>query len=187
MKHVSLADVDRDALTDGVGRVRLSDHVATTDLALNHYCIAPGEGLPSGLHAHWDQEEVFLVVDGEATFETMDSHVSVGAGEAVRFAPKTFQSGWNAGVDPLVVLAAGAPAASHDIRIPFPCPDCEDEYMQLDSEDDLTFACPGCGAAYVPAPCPECGSHELQATLNDGGDPVVDCEDCGATFDSPPL
>jgi hypothetical protein len=60
--------------------------VGTEHVAINHYQVPAGEGLPSGLHAHYDQEEVFVVLAGEATFETLrEGEVTVGARAAIRF------------------------------------------------------------------------------------------------------
>lgn len=187
MTHVSFDDVDREPLETGVDCVRLTDSLETASVSLNHYHVAPGEGLPGGVHAHWDQEEVFLVVDGEATFETVDGEVTVASGEVVRFAPTTFHSGRNAADDPLVVLAVGAPRETSDIRIPFACPNCAESTLRLDTAGHITFECPSCGADHLPKPCPECGSDGLQVTLDETGTPVVDCPDCAATFESPPL
>lgn len=64
--------------------------LATSRVAVNHYRVPPESGLSSGLHAHTDQEEVFVVLAGEATFETLDGPVTVTAREAVRFAPREF-------------------------------------------------------------------------------------------------
>ncbi|MFC7195594.1 hypothetical protein ACFQL4_14785 [Halosimplex aquaticum] len=96
-------------------------------------------GVPSGLHTHADQEEIFLVVDGTATFETLPEsdppsdpadpprtgrEVTVDAGEAVRFAPGEYQSGYNRGETDLLAFAVGAPRESTDVRVPVRCPEC---------------------------------------------------------------
>ncbi|WP_244509989.1 cupin domain-containing protein [Halogranum gelatinilyticum] len=187
MNRCTLDDAERATLGPGVERVDLGESLATTAVACNWYRIAPEESLPGGLHAHVDQEELFYVVEGEATFETLDGVVTVTTGEAVRFAPGTFQSGRNAGDETLVVLAVGAPRATDDVRIPFPCPTCDDSTLRLDTEDGLTFGCPACGVDHDPDPCPECASEELRATVGDAGRPVVACDGCGATFDAPPV
>jgi len=194
MDRVSIDDVAADGST--VDSRALSDPLGTTDLAINHYRVSKGEGLPAGLHAHGDQEEVFVVLAGTARFETLvradgewvADEVTVTAGEAIRFAPGEFQSGYNAGDDDLVVLALGAPRDSEDVRLPASCPDCDRPTLRLDTDGDgLTFRCPDCDGEFVPAPCPECGSADLRITL--GGDriTVVVCSDCEATFPEPPL
>lgn len=175
-------------------RTDLGDALGTTDVSLVRYRLAPGEGLPSGLHAHADQEEVFLVRAGTVTFEhyvpgdpPTAGSVTVEAGEAVRFPPGEYQSGRNAGEEPCVVLALGAPRDTEAVRLPLPCPDCGHPELRLDTDGGVAFACPGCGAEHVPAPCPDCGGEDLGATLDEGATPVAECADCGAQYREPPV
>lgn len=188
MEHVTIDDLGDDANRDGIERRRLSAALDAEHVAINHYRIPPGEGLPAGLHAHMDQEEMFLVLDGVATFETMAGEQSVAAGEAIRFAPGEFQSGRNGGAGDLVVLALGAPPDSEDVRLPVVCPDCGHQNLRLDiDESGITFVCPQCDSEHVPADCPACGSSDLRVTLDDEDWTVVACQACGETFDEPPL
>lgn len=187
MKHVSL-----DALTaDAIGsenrseRRRLSDPLGTTGIALNHYRIAPGEGFPGGLHAHADQAETFVILEGEATFETLDGELTVEAGHAIRFAPGEFQSGRNDAEEALVALAIGAPPDSEDVRIPVDCPDCNNDQMRFEiDQQGATFVCPDCGVKHVPQDCPDCG-HELRVTLGEETRTKVVCENCDSEFEDP--
>jgi uncharacterized cupin superfamily protein len=189
MEHASVADA--------AGRVDLTAALGTTDCALNRYRLAPGEGFPSGLHAHGDQEEVFVVQAGTATFETLPDYpadptgevVTVEAGEAVRFAPGEFQTGFNdAHADEeLVALALGAPRDSEDVHVPVPCPDCAAATHRLATDGGFAFRCPRCGAERVPAPCPDCGSDDLAMRLGADDRPVARCADCEAEFDRPPV
>ncbi|WP_290811244.1 cupin domain-containing protein [Halovivax sp.] len=187
MKRVFISE------TDPVGAEafelrRLSEPLGTTDIAINHYRVAPGAGLPAGLHAHADQEEVFVVLEGAATFETLDGEVDVATGEAIRFGPGEFQSGRNDGDEELVLLALGAPGESEDVRIPIECPECDGEDLRLDfGGSGLTFACRRCGAERTPIDCPECGGADLRVTLGADGEPVADCTDCGGTYERPPI
>ncbi|MFC6785645.1 cupin domain-containing protein [Halobaculum halobium] len=167
--------------------VRLGDRLGTEHVAVNRYRIPPGGRLPSGLHAHTDQEEVFVVVAGAARFETLDGDVHVDTGEATRFAPGEYQRGENAGDSDLVVLAIGAPRDSDDVRVPATCPECGSVGLRLDTDGDLTFECPECGAAHVPTPCPDCESDGLGFATDDRNEPVVECDDCGARFADAPL
>ncbi|WP_432507992.1 cupin domain-containing protein [Halorubrum ezzemoulense] len=147
MERVSIDEVEPSALGSDVDRRGLSEPLGATDVALNRYRLDPGERFSGGLHTHMDQEEIFVVVEGEATFETMDGDVSVGAGEAVRFAPSEFQSGKNDGDEPVVAFALGAPRDSEDVRIPQECPECGHENMRaVPSDDGFDLRCPECGA-----------------------------------------
>ncbi|ELZ13791.1 cupin [Halovivax asiaticus JCM 14624] len=181
---------DESIASDGELTVdRLSDLLGTSDLAINRYRVPSGGRLPAGLHAHVDQEEAFVVRSGEATFETLAGEVSVSAGEAIRFAPGEFQAGRNAGDEPLVVLAMGAPRESEDVRIPIVCAACGHDDLRLDLGDgSLTFACPGCGIEREPAPCPSCSGDDLRVVLEEAtAEPVAACQECGSTYERPPV
>lgn len=175
-----------DDFENGIDRHGLSDPLGTTDVAINHYRIAPGEGFPGGLHAHMDQEEVFIVLEGKATYETMAGEIVVKAGEAIRFSPGEFQSGKNESDSELVLLALGAPRDTEDIRIPVACPECDHVDMRLVvTEDESTFVCPDCNAERIPQGCPECGRDEMRMVLNEETKPVVACPDCGLEREKP--
>lgn len=173
---------------DEFDRRAVSAALETTDIAINRYRVQPGGRLPAGLHAHVDQEEVFVVLSGEATFETLDGRVTVASDEAIRFAPGEFQAGRNDGDEHLELLALGGPRESDAVRIPIPCPDCAAEALRLDfAEGSLSFVCPDCGTERQPAPCPSCSGEDLRVTLDGGSEPIVACNDCEATFDHPPV
>ncbi|MFC7142430.1 cupin domain-containing protein [Halosimplex aquaticum] len=201
MERVVIDDLSPSAALD-VDRRGLSGPLDTSDVALNRYRIPPGEGFLSGLHTHADQEEIFLVVDGTATFETLPEsdppsdpadpprtgrEVTVDAGEAVRFAPGEYQSGYNRGETDLLAFAVGAPRESTDVRVPVRCPECGGADLGLDTGGDaLSFVCPDCGAERIPAPCPECGSDSMTLTLDGDRTVVSACERCGSAFRTPP-
>jgi uncharacterized cupin superfamily protein/ribosomal protein L40E len=164
----------------GVERRRLGDALAADHVAINHYRVASGERI-AGLHAHADQAEVFLVLDGAVTFETLTGEVAVADGEVVRFPPGEFQSCHNTNAGAAVVLALGAPPDSEDVRVPVACPDCgADEHRLTFTDGEEGLVCPGCGAETAPA-CPDCGSGDLRVVLDDEDQPVEQCRDCGAT------
>jgi uncharacterized cupin superfamily protein len=178
MEQVSIDTCDV-ASYAGIERRALGEALGAEAVAFNHYVVAPGERI-AGLHAHLDQEEVFVVLSGEATFETLDGKRSVGEGEMVRFEPGEFQSCVNQAGERLVVLAVGAPADTDDLRVPVGCHDCEAEAMALGFVDGgERLVCPDCGAERTPE-CPDCGGDELRAELVDGR-PVSVCQACGAT------
>ncbi|WP_336134338.1 cupin domain-containing protein [Natronomonas amylolytica] len=163
----------------GVERWCLGEALEADAVAINHYVVAPGERI-AGLHAHADQEEVFVVLSGEATFETLDGKRTVGEGAVVRFAPGEFQSCANQADERLVVLAVGAPAGTDELRVPVACHDCEAETMALEfAAGAERLVCPDCDAERTPE-CSDCGGDELRAELVDGR-PASVCQVCGAT------
>lgn len=167
MEHVTIGDVDVGAFGQEIDRRGLTEPLGTSDLAVNHYRLDPGERLSGGLHAHMDQEEVFVVLDGEATFETPDGDVTVGADEAVRFAPGEFQSGANESDEELTVLALGAPRDSEDVRVPQECPDCGNDNMRaVPGDDGFDLVCPECG---VEKPAVGGGDDEVDTEENEQG------------------
>jgi uncharacterized cupin superfamily protein len=179
MDRIDVDATDAETL-GGVARRRLGDALATDHVAVNHYCVAPDDRL-AGLHAHADQEEVFVVLDGAVTFETLDGRVSIGAGEAVRFPPGEFQSCHNAADEPAIVLALGAPRDGDDVRVPVRCPDCgAGEHRLTFPDGEERLVCPACGAETVPS-CPSCGGGTLRVVLDATDGPVERCRDCGAT------
>lgn len=188
MEKIPIDEVNSLSIGTDSDRRGLSDALGTTHVAINHYRLSPGDGFPGGLHCHMDQEEVFVVLEGTATFETLNGEITVGEGEAIRFAPGEFQSGTNESDGPLVALALGAPRETEDIRTPVECPECGHDDLRLDfDEDGLTLVCPDCGTERIPDDCPECGGEDLRATLGQATETVVVCRDCGTEFENPPL
>lgn len=188
MRRVSVDDRSPDDV--GALRRSLTDALAAEHLAINHYRVPPGEGLPGGLHAHADQAELFYVLDGRLTFETYShdeggAEFTLAADQVVRFRPGEFQSGHNAADVEAVVLALGAPRDTGDVRVPFACEACGHRDLRLALEDTPALACPACGEEWPLADCQDCGGEDLRAWLDDG-EPVVVCGDCAATFERPP-
>ena len=176
MRHLAIDDVGSDPYDEDLHTDRrpLADPLGTDHLAITRYVLEPGERFSGSVHAHTDQEEVFVVLEGEATFEgggvvgAEGGHgdeaieriddVTVAEGEVVRFAPGEFQSGRNAGDERVVALALGAPRDSEDVRITripvlddrnVACPDCECDHMRISRTDEADFECPDCEATLV--------------------------------------
>lgn len=188
MERVVIDDIDPYVFGEGSRRRRLSERLRATDIAINHYRIAAGEGFPGGLHAHMDQEEVFVVVRGEATFETMNGEISVSEGEVVRFAPGEFQSGRNEADDELVAVVIGSPRDTEDVRLPVDCPACGHGNVRLENDrGGVAFTCPDCGTERHPRACLECDRDAVRIALDDDGRTVAACRNCGAEFEDPPL
>ncbi|MDG5777195.1 hypothetical protein VB779_14860 [Haloarculaceae archaeon H-GB11] len=89
---------------------------------------------------------MFVVLDGTATFETASERIAVDAGEAIRFAPGEYQSGWNAADIELVLVALGAPRDDGGVRVPRACPCCGHEGMRPEVRDgEELLVCPARG------------------------------------------
>ena len=158
MEKVAIDDVEPTPTDDHRTHDRrvLTDPLNTSDRAISHYVLEPGQRFSGSVHTHVDQEEVFVVLEGEATFDTEEGTVTVGENEAIRFAPGEFQTGWHDSEGVVVAIALGAPRDSTDIRLSHivgygdvSCPDCGHDSMRVtqdDSESDLV--CPECGTGW---------------------------------------
>ncbi len=150
MHRVSLDDMDT-RMGPAEVILPLTDALGASKLALNYYELAPGESFAYGFHAHEDQEEVFFVQEGTATFRTEAGDVQVGPNELVRFGPGEFQRGVNDGDERVVALALGAPQDSGETEILRECDECgEVASMNLELTDDKDA---------VLVRCSECGSE----------------------------
>jgi len=135
-------------------RRRLSAALGSEDVAIVHYELDTGEQFGGGLHTHHDQEEIFYVLSGRATFDVGprgDDEVVVETDEAIRFAPGEFQIGRNEEDAPLVAVAIAAPGARHDweaIESPAPCSECDavTGHFVRPPEDGFFIVCRECGA-----------------------------------------
>jgi uncharacterized cupin superfamily protein len=156
MQKIDTDDVEPTAMGgEELDRRGLSEPLGTDDVAINYYALDPGEAFSGGLHAHLDQEEVFYVIEGTATFETKpeatadSTTVEVAAGEAIRFAPGEYQQGRNESDGRVVALALGAPRGSTEGRIPRPCEACDGDVLALARGDEgMMLRCPDCGEEY---------------------------------------
>lgn len=187
MQRCDPSDVVALALGEAATRWSLREPLDAEGVALNRYRIGALGRLPWGLHAHADQEELFVVLEGTLTFETLEGTVDVEVGDAIRFAPGEYQAGTNAGTVPVEYLAIGVPATSEDVRIPRLCPSCSSSAVRLDP--DAGLRCPTCGTT-LAATCPDCGADERAVHLATSGDGLVDvCRGCGRSkpYDHPAM
>lgn len=157
MEHVAIADVERSPVRRS--RRDLSDALGTTDVAVVHFDVEPGEAFSGALHAHAAQEEVFVILEGTASFQLEDGHATVGAGEAVRFAPGEFQRGYNAGDETVRAVVLGAPRVSLEespITALVDCDACEEptRHETRLGDDGFVRVCRSCGTANEPGPPP---------------------------------
>lgn len=125
MEKVTVAEADQAYLSGTHDRRDVSRALGAEHVTVMDYEVPPGDVLSGAYHTHTEQEEVFLVRSGTATFMTEDGEVEVGAGEAVRFAPGEFQHGYNDADEPLVVLALGAPPGMGHSETLFVCRGCD--------------------------------------------------------------
>ena len=138
----------------------LSDALGTTDVAVVRFDVDPGGSFSGALHAHAAQEEVFVVLEGTATFQLEDGTATVDAGEAVRFAPGEFQRGYNAGDVPVRAIVLGAPRVGPEtspITALVECPTCggRTAHDTRFTDDGLERRCRTCGQPNDPGPPPE--------------------------------
>ncbi|QLK26187.1 cupin [Natrinema zhouii] len=173
MEKVAIDDVDIETNPMDVHSVRrpISDALGFTDFAMNYFELEPGESFSGGLHTHHDQEEVFYVQAGTATFETRasqrdaadasgetasgDGEVTVDEDEVIRFAPGDFQRGYNDTDERVVGFAFGAPGSKHDwdqLESMVYCQTCEAEIghgLELTDEGDFRLTCSECGNSFT--------------------------------------
>ncbi|PSQ01133.1 cupin [Halobacteriales archaeon QS_5_70_17] len=165
MERVAIEDVESVPHFMGANTVRkpLSRAVDGMGFAMTYFELSPGESFSGGLHTHRDQEELFYVLEGVATFEireTADGEtevIDVRAGEVVHFgAGDVYQTGGNATDEPVVAVSVGVPGARHD-------------WDGVEAVVD----CPECGRATVHSVVPS-GDERMP-----GADVAVVCDDCG--------
>ena len=162
MEHVDFDEVTPEPNPMGVHEDRrpVGRLLGAEDVALVYYELEPGESFSGGMHRHHDQEEIFLVRAGTATFERPEGEddVEVAAGEAVRFGPGEWQMGRNdpaTGEETVRALAVGAPDQMHDfgeLESLNHCRDCDEETAhRVDLTDDYAFelTCTECGTEWT--------------------------------------
>jgi mannose-6-phosphate isomerase-like protein (cupin superfamily) len=161
MKKITIEDVEPmsppdenipdGAMATSVGDARpLSEPLDTTGLAINYYELAPGESFAHSSHRHSNQEEVFYIQSGTATFETETGDVTVNAGEVLRIPPGTFQLGTNHGDEPVTAITLGAPreyeGKNHYL---IDCDECGERTAQIferrDEQNEFICRCTDCG------------------------------------------
>lgn len=74
--------------------------------------IAPGGEIPAHDHAEDDQEEVFVILDGQGTIVTGDEEHEAPAGTYCRFAPEVDRTIRNKSDAPVRALLIGVPVKS---------------------------------------------------------------------------
>ncbi len=159
MEKVTIEDVDIVNSPLGVHSVRkpVSRELGTEDFAMNYFELEPGESFSGGLHAHHDQEEVFYIQAGTATFTVgrEREEIPVEAGDIIRFERGEFQEGKNESDERVVGFALGAPKARHDfseMETIVPCRECGEETpheLELTDEANFRLTCTECGNEFT--------------------------------------
>lgn len=167
MEHVSIDEIGSVPHFMGANTHRkpLARAVEAMGFACTYLELDPGESFSGGLHTHTDQEELFLVLEGTATFETATGPgaeretTEVGAHEAIHFeADGPFQQGRNETDSVVRGFALGVPGSRHEwagTKALLECPSCEKEQVfEFEAEDpgvrmpdpaDVTMTCSTCG------------------------------------------
>lgn len=162
MKKATISEVERIPNPMGANEVRksITGAVGAEHVAITQYELAPGEAFSAGLHTHRDQEEMFYIISGMATFEVGEEReeVVVEPGEVIHFAPGEFQTGLNQSDDEVVGLAISAPGYRHEwseLDALLHCEECDKETLWTCSEDgpsdwenqeiDIIATCQECG------------------------------------------
>ncbi|NHN43501.1 cupin domain-containing protein [Halorubellus sp. JP-L1] len=156
-------DVDELDSRMGPGSVRasLTKPLGLTNMGANHYELAPGERLAFGVHAHENQEEVFLVQAGTVTFESYPDRaaaeagvdgerVEATAGDVVRVDVGEYQCGRNEGDERAVVFGVGAPRDGGDLDLLRDCEPCGERTAHrielADDRESISAVCERCGS-----------------------------------------
>lgn len=150
MEHVAVEDIENHPRVATVTK-GLTGPLGLDAMALNYYELEPGDSFSGGVHSHTNQEEAFYVLEGVATFETLDDEREVVAGEAIRFAAGEYQEGRNESDGRVRALAFGAPQESGEVHVPIGCRACgEADHLVSHVHDDggITLECPECGNAF---------------------------------------
>lgn len=91
----------------------LADLAGAQKLRANVWTLAPGDW-SWGRHAHREQEEMYLVLDGRLRIEAGGDTVELGPREAVFVPAGVPHQLWNGGESEVTYLAAAAPAVQGD-------------------------------------------------------------------------
>jgi mannose-6-phosphate isomerase-like protein (cupin superfamily) len=153
MKKVDIEEVPAAALSDGPGRRALDEALGTTDVAIKYYVLDPGEVFSGGFHTHHDQEEIFVLIEGEAVWDTEagEAAITLSAGEALRAPPGEFHHGYvpEDADGPARAIALGAPPGMDETVSVFTCPACGEEAkhdVDIDQEQGISVTeCRECG------------------------------------------
>ncbi|MFC7137718.1 cupin domain-containing protein [Halobaculum litoreum] len=137
------------------------------DFAMTVFELEPGESFSGAPHKHLNQEELFYITEGTATWHTKADAgaepevFEVGAGEVVHFAADdVFQTGVNESDGVVKGFAMGVPGSRHEWEKALglvDCPECGDETVhtfrvvegaadvRMPDPEEMVIACRECG------------------------------------------
>jgi mannose-6-phosphate isomerase-like protein (cupin superfamily) len=101
-------------LSEKLSVQRMSAALGTQHVRANVFTLAEGS---MSRHLHREQEEVYLVLDGQALIEVGDEQFLVGEREALAVPAKSSHRVTNAGVGPLTFYVVAAPPVEGDAEI----------------------------------------------------------------------
>lgn len=148
MEKVRIDDIEP-GIAAATLRRSVTEALDAKHVSINYYELAPGDSFAFGYHRHELQEEVFIILEGEVTFETEEGEVTVGAGEIIRFGPGEYQQGVNTGEERVSAYALGAPQERGDSELLRACSACGERTQHtiewVEGEDAKRTRCLACG------------------------------------------
>ena len=106
--------VPTQALTETLSVRHMSEALGTQRVRANVFTLAEGS---MSRHLHREQEEVYLVLDGQAMIEVGEDQYMVGEREALAVPAQTWHRVTNVGVGPLTFYVVAAPPVDGDAEI----------------------------------------------------------------------
>jgi quercetin dioxygenase-like cupin family protein len=167
MQKVTVDDLEAVPHFMGANTTRrpLSRAIEGMGFAMTYFELEAGEAFSGGLHTHHDQEELFYVLEGTATFEIREQpdgpseSLTVSAGEAIHFGREdVYQTGGNESERPVVGLAIGVPGSRHGwegVEAVLDCGNCgretahsivpADKQTRMPDAEEMVLTCRECG------------------------------------------
>jgi mannose-6-phosphate isomerase-like protein (cupin superfamily) len=106
--------VPTQALNEQLSVQRLGEALGAQHLRANVYTLAEGS---MSRHLHRDQEELYLVLDGQAMIEVDGEQFLLGEREALAVPANVWHRVTNVGVGPLTFYVVAAPPVDGDAEI----------------------------------------------------------------------
>ncbi|MFO7927724.1 MAG: cupin domain-containing protein [Halobacteriota archaeon] len=170
MKKVAVEDVEPVPHLMGINSDRrpISRVVDDMGFAMVVFELEPGETFSGAPHKHFNQEELFYVLEGTATFECTtgpgaeSDPVEIGPNELIHFhADDVYQTGGNRSDDVVRGIAIGSPGARHEWE-----------------QTEALLECDRCGRETRHSLVPIEGVDDVR--MPDLDEMVVTCKACGS-------